>query len=165
MAERCENYHAIDLAWLGRQKMLRPGCASSIRWSHAGGGAVSVGMESSHDCVRLCYRSRAGEIHGSTCVKSYPSDIHRHVSAAADAGSHALLAARPAGSCSASPSGAAGVMGSITVPNIKPPEEGRLPDCRRSEPVWVALPTCANRSRQGQSTCNARPMRDYAPST
>jgi hypothetical protein len=62
MAERCENYHAIDLTWLGRQKMLRPGCASSIRWSHAGGGAaVSVGIESSHGCVRLCYRSRAGD--------------------------------------------------------------------------------------------------------
>jgi hypothetical protein len=61
MAERCESYHAIDFAWLGRRKMLKPGRASSIRWSNAGGAAVSVGIVASGDCVHLTYRYRAGD--------------------------------------------------------------------------------------------------------
>jgi hypothetical protein len=61
MAERCESYHAIDFAWLGRRKMLKPGRASSIKWSNAGGAAVSVGIVASVDCVHLSYRYRAGD--------------------------------------------------------------------------------------------------------
>jgi hypothetical protein len=33
MAERCESYHAIDLARLKRWKLLQPGRSSSIEWS------------------------------------------------------------------------------------------------------------------------------------
>jgi hypothetical protein len=60
MAERCETYHAIDLAWLERQNMLKPGRMSSIKWTHADGAAVSVGVVSSSDCVQLTYRHRTG---------------------------------------------------------------------------------------------------------
>jgi hypothetical protein len=60
MAERCETYHAIDLAWLERQKMLKPGRMSSIKWTHAAGAAVSVGLVSSDDCVQFTYRYRTG---------------------------------------------------------------------------------------------------------
>jgi hypothetical protein len=60
MAARCETYHAIDLAWLRRQKMLKPGRASSIKWTHAGGAPASVGLVSSDDYVQLTYRYRAG---------------------------------------------------------------------------------------------------------
>jgi hypothetical protein len=53
-AERCESYHAIDLARLKRWKMLQPGRSSSIEWSSG-----SVGIVASNDRVHLVYRHRA----------------------------------------------------------------------------------------------------------
>ena len=56
-AERCESYHAIDLARLSRWKMLQPGRSGSIEWSRG-----SVGIVACNDCVHLIYRHRvAGE--------------------------------------------------------------------------------------------------------
>jgi len=52
-AERCESYHAIDLARLSRWKMLQPGRSSSIQWSRG-----SVGILGGNDCVHLIYRHR-----------------------------------------------------------------------------------------------------------
>jgi hypothetical protein len=60
MGGRCESYHAIDLTWLGRQKMLKPGRASSIRWSNAG-AAVSVGIVAGDNCVQFNYLHRSGD--------------------------------------------------------------------------------------------------------
>jgi hypothetical protein len=60
MAERCKTYHAIDLAWLERQEMLKPGGRSSIKWTYAYGAAVSVGVVSSSDCVQFTYRHGTG---------------------------------------------------------------------------------------------------------
>ena len=58
-AERCESYHAIDLAWLRRRKMLQPGRSSSIHWSHCGRPAGSIGIVANANCVHLVYRHRA----------------------------------------------------------------------------------------------------------
>ena len=58
-AERCESYHAIDLAWLRRRKMLQPGRSSSIQWSHCGRPAGSIGIVAKANCVHLVYRHRA----------------------------------------------------------------------------------------------------------
>ena len=56
-AERCESYHAIDLARLKRWKLLQPGRSSSIEWSRG-----SVGIVAGNDRVHLVYRHRvAGE--------------------------------------------------------------------------------------------------------
>lgn len=52
-AERCEGYHAIDLARLRRWKLLQPGRSSSIQWSHG-----SVGIVAGDNCVHLVYRHR-----------------------------------------------------------------------------------------------------------
>jgi hypothetical protein len=55
--ERCESYHAIDLARLKRWKLLQPGRSSSLKWSHG-----SVGIMAGDNCVHLVYRHRlAGE--------------------------------------------------------------------------------------------------------
>jgi hypothetical protein len=59
MAERCESYHAIDLAWLSRRKMLQPGRSSSIQWSWGGQPAGSIGIVAKANCVHLVYRHRA----------------------------------------------------------------------------------------------------------
>ena len=58
-AERCESYHAIDLAWLRRRKMLQPGRSSSIQWSHHGRPSGSIGIVAKANCVHLVYRHRA----------------------------------------------------------------------------------------------------------
>ena len=58
MAERCESYQALDLAWLRRRKMLQPGSSSSIQWSHCGRPAGSIGIVANANCVHLVYRHR-----------------------------------------------------------------------------------------------------------
>ncbi len=58
MAAKCEDHHAIDLAWLRRKGLLIPGCTSTIRWSRGGQqtGAVTIGVSQSG--LRLTYRVR-----------------------------------------------------------------------------------------------------------
>jgi hypothetical protein len=58
MVDKCENLHSIDLAWLRRQDMLRPGYASTIRWSRGGRPTGSVAVHVSHSGLRLTYRVR-----------------------------------------------------------------------------------------------------------
>ena len=56
MTSKCEDYHAIDLAWLRRKGLLVPGSSSTIRWSRGGHqtGAVTIGV--SHQGLQLSYR-------------------------------------------------------------------------------------------------------------
>jgi hypothetical protein len=119
MAERCESYHAIDFAWLGRRKMLKPGRASSIKWSNAAGAAVSVGIVASGDCVHLTYRYRAGdswqkarEAVSFTYTRTCFSGRRRWFACPACGKACRVLFGVPF------PSVAAGVTGSTTAPSI-----------------------------------------------
>ena len=58
MTAKCEDCHAIDLAWLKRNGLLMPGRSSTIRWSRGGHqtGAVTIGV--SQLGLRLSYRVR-----------------------------------------------------------------------------------------------------------
>ena len=58
MADLCEHYHHLDLAWLRRQKLLIPGTSTSMRWTTAGCPSGSVRIEVGRDAVRLIYRTR-----------------------------------------------------------------------------------------------------------
>lgn len=55
MAALCEDYHAIDLAWLRR---LKPGRSSSINWSRGGRPTGSISIEAGQQSVRVAYRYR-----------------------------------------------------------------------------------------------------------
>ena len=56
--EKCNEYHAIDLAWLRRKKLLNVGRWSSITWSRAGRETGSIRIECMPEGVRLIYRHR-----------------------------------------------------------------------------------------------------------
>ena len=58
MAAKCEDHHAIDLAWLRRKGLLVPGCSSTIRWSCGGQHTGAVSIAVSHSGIRLDYRVR-----------------------------------------------------------------------------------------------------------
>lgn len=58
MASLCEDLHAIDLAWLTRRKLLRPGVSTSIRWSRAGCSTGSIRIKVGADAVEFAYRGR-----------------------------------------------------------------------------------------------------------
>jgi hypothetical protein len=57
-AGTCEDYHAVDLAWLGRKKMLTPGRSSTIRWSRAGQPTGLIGIVAHPHGVGISYRTR-----------------------------------------------------------------------------------------------------------
>ncbi|NDR59195.1 hypothetical protein [Aliiruegeria sabulilitoris] len=54
-----EDYRAIDVRWLGREGMMRPGYSGNITWSRNGGVVASVGIASEPGRIVLDYRSRS----------------------------------------------------------------------------------------------------------
>jgi hypothetical protein len=54
----CESYHAIDLAWLRRKKVLALGVPTTVGWSRAGRPSGSVSVELGENGVTLDYRTR-----------------------------------------------------------------------------------------------------------
>jgi hypothetical protein len=58
MVDKTNDYHAIDLAWLRREKLLRVGRWSSINWSRNGHRTGSIQLQCVSDGVRLVYRTR-----------------------------------------------------------------------------------------------------------
>jgi hypothetical protein len=59
MANLCEHYHHLDLAWLRRRKLLTPGTSSSINWTTGGHPSGSIRIEVGMDAVHLIYRTRS----------------------------------------------------------------------------------------------------------
>ena len=58
MADLCEHYNHLDLAWLRRKKLLTPGTSSSVNWTTGGRPSGSIRIEVGTDAVRLIYRTR-----------------------------------------------------------------------------------------------------------
>jgi len=58
-AATCEDYHAIDLAWLRRKGVLKRLTWSRITWSRGGERVASIGVRSEGDGLRLRYRARS----------------------------------------------------------------------------------------------------------
>ena len=56
MTAKCEECHAIDLAWLKRNGLLMPGRSSTIRWSCGGHQTGAITIEVSQMGLRLSYR-------------------------------------------------------------------------------------------------------------
>lgn len=56
--DKCHEYKSIDLAWLRRQKLLRVGNGSILKWSVRGQETGSVRIEYLPGGVRLVYRCR-----------------------------------------------------------------------------------------------------------
>lgn len=54
----CEDQHAVDVAWLCREKLLTPGRSSSIRWSRAGRATGSIGIVAHPHGIGITYRTR-----------------------------------------------------------------------------------------------------------
>jgi hypothetical protein len=58
MADLCEHYNHLDLAWLRRKKLLTPGTSTSVNWTTGGQPSGSIRIEVGTDSVRLIYRTR-----------------------------------------------------------------------------------------------------------
>jgi hypothetical protein len=58
MVDKCHEYHSIDLAWLGRRKLLHESRWSSISWSRAGHVTGSIRFAAVPGGVMLSYRHR-----------------------------------------------------------------------------------------------------------
>jgi hypothetical protein len=62
LAEKCEDYHSIDLAWLKKKNGLRLGYSGQITWSRRGTVTASIGYRIEASGLRLNYRhQRYGE--------------------------------------------------------------------------------------------------------
>lgn len=61
MVTKTNEVHSIDLAWLRRQKMLRVGWSSTLRWSRGGKETGSIQLEPHANGVRLVYRHRPAQ--------------------------------------------------------------------------------------------------------
>jgi hypothetical protein len=59
MNDLCEHYNHLDLAWLRRQKLLRPGTSSLINWTTGGQPSGSIRIEVGVDTILLIYRTRS----------------------------------------------------------------------------------------------------------
>ena len=57
---KCEEFHAIDLAWLRRKGILRSGGCESIHWSCRGEPTGSIAVVALPEGIRLMYRTRTG---------------------------------------------------------------------------------------------------------
>ena len=58
MVDKCHEMHSIDLAWLRRRKLLKPGHWSTVRWSRRGQETGSIQIASVPAGVLLSYRQR-----------------------------------------------------------------------------------------------------------
>ncbi len=56
--DKTNEFHSIDLAWLGRRKLLNPGQWSTLTWSRRGQTTGSIRLEVFQSAVRLVYRHR-----------------------------------------------------------------------------------------------------------
>jgi len=54
-AAKCESTHGIDLAWLRRRGMLKPGNRPTLTWSLGGQKTGSIGVLVQTDGLRLMY--------------------------------------------------------------------------------------------------------------
>ena len=57
-ADKCNEFHSIDLAWLRRKKLLVAGRWTSMTWSRAGRPTGTINLEIRTDGIRLTYRQR-----------------------------------------------------------------------------------------------------------
>lgn len=57
-ADKCEDYHSIDLAWLRRKKAFFTGNSGNITWSRNGRETGSIKYQMEAGGLRLIYRSR-----------------------------------------------------------------------------------------------------------
>lgn len=58
MVNKCHDMHSIDLAWLRRRKLLKPGHLSTVRWSRRGQETGSIQIMCVPAGVLLSYRQR-----------------------------------------------------------------------------------------------------------
>jgi hypothetical protein len=56
MANLCEHFNHLDLAWLRRPKMLTPGASSSVNWTTGGRPSGSIRIEVRMGTMRFIYR-------------------------------------------------------------------------------------------------------------
>jgi hypothetical protein len=54
----CEEYHSINLAYLRRHDLLRPGKTTTLSWSQGGQVMGSIAIVAQDDGVRLVYRTK-----------------------------------------------------------------------------------------------------------
>jgi len=59
-ADTTDNYRTIDVRWLKRRGMLRPGTSGSLTWSRHGEVVASINIEAKPGHVLLSYRHRSG---------------------------------------------------------------------------------------------------------
>ena len=60
MVDKCHEFHAIDIAWLRRKRLLQTGHWSTLRWSRGGHETGNVRFECLAGGIRLVYRHRKG---------------------------------------------------------------------------------------------------------
>lgn len=60
IVDKTNEFHSIDLAWLRRHKLLKPGCWSSVRWSRRGQETGSIRIARVPGGVQLSYRQCNG---------------------------------------------------------------------------------------------------------
>jgi len=58
MVDKTNEYHRIDLAWLRRENLLRPGRWSTLTWSRGGRPSGSIQVAVNTQSIRLVYRQR-----------------------------------------------------------------------------------------------------------
>lgn len=55
---KCHEYHAVDIAWLVREGLLKVGRWSTVTWSSRGKETGSIRIDSHPDFARMIYRTR-----------------------------------------------------------------------------------------------------------
>ena len=58
LTAKTSDHHSIDLAWLSRNKLLRPGISGTLRWSRGGRETGSVQYMIEDAGLVLAYRTR-----------------------------------------------------------------------------------------------------------
>ncbi len=57
-ADKCHEYHSVDLAWLRRKGCLRPGYSGKLTWSRCGVQTGNIDYRVEAAGLRLIYRTR-----------------------------------------------------------------------------------------------------------
>lgn len=72
-ADTTEDYRSIDIRWLKREGLLKPGVSRSITWSRGGEWVASINIQAATDRIFLDYKSR--EHGGEWQTHRYPVHI------------------------------------------------------------------------------------------
>jgi hypothetical protein len=57
-ADKCHEYHSVDLAWRRRKGCLRPGYSGNLTWSRCGAQTGNISYRVETAGIRLIYRTR-----------------------------------------------------------------------------------------------------------